>query len=822
MLRPRVVGIILMPLILSLLFLPACGKAEREESQDSPERETARTAEAVTGGPSVLLVTVDTLRADRLSCYGFTGGTTTAIDGLAAAGTLFEDAVTPVPITLPSHATILTGHYPATLGVRNNGTYRLGQQAVTLAELFKTAGYRTGAFVGAYVLDSVFGLDQGFDVYDDKMPQPRDRAQTERRADQVVSAAVKWLAKKSEKPFFAWIHIWDPHFPYTPPEPMRSAFPDDPYFGEVAFVDTQMRLLFTSLEALGFKGDNLLTVFTADHGEGLHEHGEESHGVFVYDSTLSVPLIMRMGTRVPAGLRVPHMVRTLDIAPTLLELVGLEAPAEMEGVSLVPLLAAGPENQPPPDPGLECHIESLYGQENYGWSPLFGIRTGREKYIHAPEQEFYRLDLDHDELGNRFRAEPDAAAQLVSAFEALSARLEGGETLSDPEWAPAQTVTDKLEQLGYLWAQPSTRGKPDGESVGPDPKIMVRWDARRTEGHKLVRKEGRIDEGLRILREVAAGDPANAMVWENITEGEIAGGNAEAALAAAERGLAIRPRNPNLNVYKGTLLIQLGRADEAVAHFEGLLESHPLRAAIHYHLGEAHSSAGRKQEALNHYNEAEKHGMRTPMVPFQRGMNLYQAGRHGEAVEAFREAVQLKPDLAEAWLNIGVNSFRLNRHEEANEAYMKAIELAPDNAMFRATYGYFLTQTRQNDEARLQLEKALALDPQSVWVHTNLAWYFCKGDSGVRDTDKALRHSARAMELAGINPPANVLNTRAEALSAGGQYDEALEINARLRAAQPDDPYFKSQTRRFQGARSTASAQQERQRQEKSSVVEQP
>ncbi len=787
-------------ILLTLLLLPACGAPEGDEQKPTPESIAAETALTVTGGPSVLLVTVDTLRADRLSCYGFTGGSTRYIDELAAGGALFEDVVTPVPITLPSHAAILTGLYPATLGVHNNGTYRLGQQAVTLAELFGEAGYRTGAFVSAYVLDSVFGLDQGFDVYNDKMPERRGTVLTERRADLVVSAAVKWLAQKSPQPFFAWVHIWDPHFPYTPPEPMKSNYPDDPYFGEVAFVDSQLGLLFKSLEALGFKGENLLVAVTADHGEGLGEHDETSHGVFIYDSTVQVPLLMRMGGRIDAGQRIPHMVRTLDIAPTLLDLVGLNVPDGMEGMSLAPLMTApGAAEEPAEDPGLSCYLESVYGQENYGWSPLYGIRTGQAKYIRAPEPEFYRLDQDRDELDNRCTAEPDAAAGLAASFEALAGQLAGGESLADQDWSPAEGVKARLELLGYLWAQPPSREGSAEDGAGVDPKTMVKWDARREEGLKLVR-QGSWDEGLKILREVAAGDPANPMVWENITEGEMARRNQAAALAAAERGLALRPRNPNLNIFKATLLIQLGRTEEAVRHLQGQLESHPDTAAIHYHLGGALSAAGRREEALAHYTEAEKLGMRNPMVPFQRGMALFQSGRYGEAVEAFREVVQFKPDFAEAWLNIGVNSFRLNRYEEANEAYARAIELDPDNALFRSTYGYFLTQTGQTAEALRQLERSLEIDPEFVWAHTNLAWYYCMGGSQALNPDKALHHSKKALALSGPNPPENILNTRAEALSAAGKYEEAMALNARLKAAYPDNPYYDMQAKRFESS----------------------
>ncbi len=792
---------------LPLLF-SSCGSSEDERGS----RRVKGGAVGDRGRLSVLLITVDTLRPDRLSCYGWRGATTPVIDELAASGVLFEVAVTPVPLTLPSHATILTGRYPPSLGVRNNGSYRLGDAAITLAELFKDAGYRTGAFVGSYVLDACFGLDQGFEVYNDQMANAEIPASDgtvtrwdspERTADEVVAAATQWLIEDTPRPFFAWIHIWDPHYPYAAPEPVRSRFPDDPYFGEVVFVDEQLGVLFESLRSAGLMGGNTLVVFTADHGEALGEHDEESHGIFLYDATILVPLIIQLPGRLPDGLRVPHMVRTLDIAPTILDLAGLARPSEMEGTTLEPLMANPERARSKTDPELICYLESLYSLENFGWSPLFGVRTGDWKYIRAPQAELYKLDQDPTELVNLANKDTQTAGVMKSELADLEAGFSPDPTSGEDSHPLDPDTRAKLMSLGYIWidSRDASRRMEDR----PDPKAMLRLNERRKQGLTLVR-QGCPEEGIRILSEVAAEDPRNPKVWENLAEAHLGLGDRAQALEAVEQGLQLRADCPNLSILRGTLLLQLGRGEEAARHLSGLLEVHPDPKTVRYHLGLVLQQTGQLAGALEQFAEAEKLGLRDPMAPFQRGMIHYGAGQYGEAAQAYSRATELKPDFAVAWNNMGICYRRIGRPKEARAAYERSIELEPKNPRFRSMYGFFLTQQGDGAEAEGQLHRALEINPRFPSAHSNLAWLYARGPQEVRNPGQAIRHAELSLEYIGDTPPDSYLETYAEALFAGGRVREALEVNARLVAAHPEIDHYHQQRIRFQAQRENPAA----------------
>ena len=784
--------------LLSAFTLVACGSAE--------EKPTPRGSGPAVGDPqrmSVLLITVDTLRPDHLSCYGWKNGETPAFDALADQGILFETAITPVPITLPSHATIHTGRYPPSHGVRNNGAYRLGESTTTLAELFQAAGYRTGAFVGAYVLNHDFGLDQGFGTYDDQMPPaaPSSDGQAvarweelERSADQVIEAAGSWLRSDPGKPFFAWLHLWDPHYPYSPPEPFRTRYSDDLYFGEVAYVDQQLGLLLADLRSAGLD-ENTLVVLTADHGESLGEHGEESHGIFIYDSTVHVPLILRLPGHNGAGQRISQLVRTLDIAPTILDLARQPVPAEMEGISLLPYLDDRADDRDATDPQLVCYLESLYPQENYGWAPLFGLRTDSEKYIRAPQRELYGLGDDQGELSNRIRQQPEAADRLDGQLMRLISQFSvDPSSSSTPAEMDAETL-EKLRSLGYIWS-------PGGGSRDPqalrDPKQMLALNRQREEGVNLVNR-GSIEEGIDALSEVATEDPQNPKVWENLADAHLRSGDLTQALVATERGLALQPNHPNLSVLRGTLLSRLGRGDEAVAYLTSLLDRHADRKTVQHHLGNALYLLGRYDEALAQYTEAEQQGLQNAGAPFQRGQIYVSRNQIQQAADAFEKATRLNPRFAMAWHNLGICLRRLDRPEEARTAFETAVALEPNDPLIHSTYGFFLFKQGDDREAERQLELALDLDPRYPGAHNNLARLLALGSTSVRDGKRAIHHAELSIEYFDGSPPEDYHVVHAEALFAAGRVQEALEINARLQAAHPGEEFYRRQRDRFEG-----------------------
>lgn len=509
-------------LLISLACAVACGSGEPEDAWRGSE-----------AGTNVLLISIDTLRADRLGFMGHEEANTPRLDRLAERGIVYEQAVSPTPVTLPAHSSMMTGRNPTHHGVRHNGTYKLPDKEHTLAERLQNAGYRTSAVIGSFVLDRRYGLAQGFDDYDDEVNRagisPSDARYSERSADEVSNTAIAWLgarAKRDDKqPFFLWLHYFDPHQPYQPPEPfdrMRSS-----YDGEIAFVDREIGRVLDSLEGHRWL-ENTLIVLTSDHGESLGEHEEPTHGVFLYDSTVRVPLVFvppddggkharRIADR-PAGL--------IDIMPTVLDWLALEPASAMEGWAL-----DGTES---PDRGL--FLESLVPLLDFGWAPLRGWRTLDGKYILAPTPEWYRLDIDPGEEANLL---PDRSADASSAAADLKKYLEDFpdplaiaaiEPSLDPE------ARARLESLGYI------RGRGERPKIGVhDPKDRIEiWGYISRAG--ALAAAGRNDEALDQIRVALAEDPWDAKGWYTAVRIYDQREEYSQAEKALRRALQLKPR----------------------------------------------------------------------------------------------------------------------------------------------------------------------------------------------------------------------------------------------------------------------------------------
>jgi arylsulfatase A-like enzyme/Tfp pilus assembly protein PilF len=444
----------------------------------------------------LLVITLDTTRADRIGAYGYAAARTPVIDRLAANGVRFEHAFAPNPTTLPSHTSLFTGLYPPSHGVRANGRYTLEGTHATLAESLAAAGYRTAAFIGAFPLDSRFGLDQGFGTYDDAV-NPRTKTEgrgtAERSAAQVTDSALAWLRGGStvDDPVFLWVHYFDPHSPYAPPEPLQG------YDGEITLVDTQIGRLLGAIEKT--RGlDRTLIVLTADHGESLGDHGEKTHGVFVYDATLRVPLVLTHPTLVGRPRVVDDAVVSLiDVVPTVLELLGVEIPAEVDGRHLL-------DDRRATDDAV--YFDTVEPLMQYGWAPLRGLRTLREKLIEAPEPEHYALDDDPGELRNRFASAPPGAERLREELHrefgpADLADLAPGTETVDPE------VIERLASLGYVGTRSTA-----APAARRDPKRMLPLWNRFDDVYPLLRS-GRPDEAVRLLDAIVEGDPDNGRAW---------------------------------------------------------------------------------------------------------------------------------------------------------------------------------------------------------------------------------------------------------------------------------------------------------------------
>ncbi len=554
------------------------------------------TARGAASGFNVLLVTLDTTRADRLGCYGASGDPTPRLDALAGRGVRFERAITVAPITLPSHATILTGLYPPNHGVRDNGEYPLAPSHATLAELLGAQGYDTAAFVSAFVLDGRFGLRQGFDHYDDRVgPATGEQSVEDRPAGEVTDAAVAWLGgRRPDRPFFAWVHYFDPHIPYAAPEPYRSRFAAEPYTAEIAYMDSEVDRLMRTVEAQGLS-DRTLVVVAADHGESLGEHGESTHAMFIYESTMRVPLIVSN----PSLFRkAPHvdasLVSVVDIFPTVLELVGAPDIPEHDGRYLF---------DPEPDPQRRVYIETLAPYLDHGWSGLFGLRDAEHKLIQAPRPEFYDLVDDPQEATNLHDDPPSAVRPVLEGMqrelgEMLAGWPDAGSIAAGAQPLDRQALK-RLESLGYVGgvSEPRERGLEDPKNMVPLIEEIDRAQA--------MAERGQVAEALRLLQSVDARSPDNPTVLARMALLLSLQGRDEDAERTLRRQLAIRP-TARSQVLLAQFLLKRREVDEAESLLAQAIESDPANSVAIVALGDLAAERKEWDKAREFYLEARR------------------------------------------------------------------------------------------------------------------------------------------------------------------------------------------------------------------------
>lgn len=525
---------------------------------------------------SILLITVDTLRADRLGCYGDTRARTPHMDALARDGVAFEAAYTPVPITLPAHASLLTGLLPPAHGVRGNGAFALGPEPATLAEALRSRGLRTAAFVGGFPLARRFGLARGFDHYDDVMEKAAGvhYELAERRGEAVAAAARAWLSAQTG-PVFVWVHLFDPHAPYDPPPPFRG---EDAYRGEVAAADAAVGSLLSAWDA---RPEPTFVVLTSDHGEAFGEHREESHSLFVYDTTLRVPLVVR-GPGLPAGRRLAAPVSIVDVAATIQQrLAGAGPPVPGRD------LLAHPDAGPQP---AALYAETLAPRLDFGWSDLRAWREGRYKYIRAPRPELYDILADPAETRDLVPLEPDVARRMASALEAALESTREAESRQ----APGAEAAERLRALGYAQG-------PGGRGSGADPKDRV------DVALKIARATGPFADfrqAARTYREIALLDPENPLVNFRLADALLRAGRPQDALGYYRKVLAAEPRTADPYVGLATAYAELGRLDESRRVLEEALGVEPANGQVHYNLGEIARVRGDRGGARARYEQA--------------------------------------------------------------------------------------------------------------------------------------------------------------------------------------------------------------------------
>jgi arylsulfatase A-like enzyme/predicted Zn-dependent protease len=603
---------------------------------------------ASAGRPSILLVSIDTLRADHVGSYGYRAAATPVIDALAARGLRFEQAETVTPLTLPAHTSLLSGTFPPFHGVRDNGSFYVGDEVTTLAEVLKAHGYRTAGFVGAYVLDHRWGIAQGFDHYYDDFDLSRfemaaglDAAQ--RPGREVVDHALAWLTGESDQPFFAWVHLYDPHSPYVPPEPYRSRFPatlEGAYDGEIAATDAQVGRLIDFLTS-SHRLANTVIVVVGDHGESLGEHGEQQHGFFVYDASVRIPLIIA-GPHVPTR-AVPDQVRIVDVMPTILELAGVEAPAAVQGVSLMPLGHGQRQD-------LLGFSETWYPRYHYGWSELTAVRDGRYKFIAAPRRELYDTQADPGELHDLAASNPRVADALERALADMRAKLAVAATPQQPRPVEPE-VEERLRSLGYVAATVSRATLADRLRGDPKDKIGLYNLLKRAAQDSV---DGKLENGIAKVREVLAADPEVIEAHTMIGNMDVKAHRLPEAIAAYQKALAIDPEHEGAAWSLALAYQDAGKLDEARAGFERVRQLNPRDARPLYQLAALSARRGDFAAAAATLEEGVKLEGDRPAFLVKLGEARLELKQLDAAQAALLDAIKLKPTQSMAHYDLGL------------------------------------------------------------------------------------------------------------------------------------------------------------------------
>jgi arylsulfatase A-like enzyme/tetratricopeptide (TPR) repeat protein len=725
---------------------------------------------------NVLLITLDTVRADHLGCYGYEPALTPALDALAAKGAMFEQAFSNVPMTLPSHATIMTGLLPPEHGVRVNGEQRLDIPKATLAEMLRGRGYQTGAFIAAVVLDHANGLDRGFDVYSDQVPEEFKQHCAEplsayRPGDVVTNDALAWLAQRDpNRPFFCWVHLFDPHMPYFAHEIMKGTKFENTasYDEEIAFTDIQVRRLTDYLAQQNLTERTVVIAF-GDHGEGLGEHHEDAHGYMLYDSTLHVPLIVSLPGRVQPGIRVKSLVSLVDLFGTVLDLVGGGETEERSGRSLMGALI-GREI-----PSVASYAETLMPLTAFSWSPLWSLTQPEWKYIRSSRLHLYDRPVDPGELNNLATERRGKVEEMEKALKSI----EGEMVVHDAATVEMTSETiARLEALGYVSGGPRNFADQaiDYSSLREvDDVIHLIRELPRL---RTMIKNNQNEELVGELRGILLQSPESVGFRSSLVSALIKTGRTEEALTEALECHKLKPSDHEMCQTIATTYLYLGKPVEAVPYFWEAIRLKPDFAPAHDELAKLLRGNGDLEAADRHSADTRAKLNKEAAEPYELGVVLAAKQRFDEAMEQFNEALRISPDDAVIHAGFARALEQKGDYAAAAQQYAEAVRLDPADPQKLGDFGKVLAKQGNYAESAQYLAKSLELKPEDVPVRTNLGLALARQGK----LDEALVQFSEALRLAPNDgqvhlTKAGVLEENGRLAEAVAEYREAVRLN---------------------------------------------
>ena len=690
---------------------------------------------------NLLIVTLDSTRADRIHAYGFDDIETPHLDRIAREGVLFEQAVASAPLTLPAHATIFTSKSPPAHGVRDNGGFYLDQEETTLAELLTQDGFRTAAFIGAYALDSKWGIDQGFDTYFDDFDLSKEEtlslAAINRPGDEVTDRALEWLETVESSRFFGWVHYYDPHSPYEPPEPFKSRYPNRPYVGEIAFTDSQVGRILSWLDERNLM-DKTVVVIVGDHGENLGQHGESTHGFFVYDGVIRVPFLIRAPYERTRGMRVKDVVRGVDVFPTVLDLLNIATPEKGEGESLVPLMTGDVQELE-----LPAYSEAVYPLYHFGWSDLRSIRMGNYKYIDAPRPELYDISADPDEIDNILGEHPDIVQDLRARLAELEEQMDtpretGPRAEIDPD------TRDRLAALGYVGTFVEPLGSPTDRALLSDPKDKIELYNLMIRAREIFRRNLESTEGIEALERITSEDPEVIDAWFMLGNEYFKRREYERAIANFLRALELKPGYDLAVINMANAYRRLGEDDKAMEGYRRFMQLDPNNPQIRYETAQILIDRGELDEAEGQLREALK--LEPNMAAGQNalGVVFIERGDVEGAEREIRSALDKKSDVRHANYNLALIAEHKKDFQAAIDYYEKEIELYPKS--YKSHYNLAKLHGYLGDR-RTQLEhylKAVETNEYFAEGYLSLAKLYLDME---RNLDEALSMAKKGLEL---------------------------------------------------------------------------